>query len=102
MNWDLFFFKKSPRQPLLTEANIFKHQNWAKKIDFSKVISTDISRVIFDVPDGWIDFIQFKHACDKKKPLRGGSVMKWAVIVDETIIKPDKFNEGVKMNSANY
>ena len=29
-------------------------------------------------------------------------VMIWAGIVDQTIIRPFKFDEGVKLNSANY
>ena len=37
-----------------------------------------------------------------KQQQGGGGVMKWAGIVDRTIIGPLKIDEGVKLNSASY
>lgn len=48
-----------------------------------------------------MDLIQFRYICGSMKQ-GGGSVMIWDEIVDQQIIGPFKFDEKVKLNSANY
>ena len=86
--------KISPRQTSLTEENILKCQNWAKK-----------SSVTFDGPDGWakrwissnLDMI-----VAKRKQQEGGCVMICNEIVNQTIFEPFEVDKRDKMNRANY
>ena len=74
------------------------------KIDFSKVVFTDESQVTFDGADGWAKGRILSNSdvpVVKKRQQRGGSVMIWDGIVDQTIIGPFKIDEEVKLNSAN-
>lgn len=71
------------------------------KIDCSKVIFTDESRVTFDGPDRWI-LSNLDMSVAKRRQQRGSSFIIQAGIVDQTIIGPFKVDEGVKLNSDNY
>ena len=59
------------------------------------------SLVTFDGPERWA-----LHNSDvplaKRKQQEGRSTMVWAGIVDQTINRLFKVDEGVKLNSANY
>lgn len=96
--------KKSPRQSLLTKANILNCQNWAKKnmkIDFSKLIFTNLKWHLIDQVDGPHLSNSDVHVA-KRRQQGGGSVMIRVGIVDQTIISSFKVDEAVKLNSANY
>ena len=70
------------------------------KIDFSKVIFTDkfkwhLMDLMYEPKSGFYPIQTFLW-------LQGsGSVIIRAIIVNQTIIKPFKIDEGVKLNSAN-
>ena len=96
----------SKRSPL-TKANILEHQNWTwkldMKIDFSKVIFMDESCMTFDWPDGWTKGWILPKAdipLVKRRQKWGSSVMILAEIINQTIIRPFKVDEGVKLNNA--
>ena len=93
---ELELVKETLRQPPQTKANILNRQNLANKymkINFSKVIFSDESRMTFDRPDGcakgWI-LLNSEVLVAKRRQLGGGSVMIWAGIVDQTIIRHSK------------
>ena len=95
--------KKSEQLPL-TKANILKHQNWIEKymkIIFPKVIFPNESGLTFDgLAKRWV-LLNSDVPVAKRRQQVGGSVMIWAQIVDQTIIRPFKVNEAVKINSPN-
>ena len=98
--------KKWPWQLPHTKANILKSQNWAKKyikIDFSKVIFMDKSRVTFDGHDGWAKgWVLFNSdvLVVKIRQQEDGNVMIWVWIVDQTMIVTFKDDERIKLKNA--
>ena len=74
------------------------------KIDFSRVIFTDESRVTFNRPDKRAkgSILSNLDMSVAKRKQGNSSVVICAVVVDQTIIGPFKVDEGVKLNAANY
>ena len=71
------------------------------KIDFSQMIFMDESRMTFDGPDVWTKRWIFSNsdvAVANGKQQRGGSVMIWLRIINQTVTGPFKIDEGVKLN----
>ena len=105
MNWNLL--KKSPKQPSLKKANILKHQYWVKKytnVDIFQVIFMDDSQMTFDVLDGWAKglILANSYVPEAKRNRYGDRrIMTWAGIINQTIIRPFKVDEGLKLNSVN-
>ena len=75
------------------------------KIDFSKAIFQNKSRVTFYGPDGlakeWI-LSNLDVPMAERRKQGGDSVIIWDRILDQTIIRLSKVDEGVKLNSDNY
>jgi len=101
-------FKKAVGKPPLNKGHMEKRLAWATeniKIDFSKVIFTDESRMTLDGPDGWSRG-WVSHGNTTPTRLRrqqgGGGIMIWAGIVNDRVIGPFKVDDGVKLNSDNY
>ena len=73
------------------------------KIDFSKVIFTDKSRMTFDGSDWWAKgriLSNSDMSVAKRRQQRGDSAMILPRIVNQTIIGPFKIDEGFKLNRA--
>ena len=75
------------------------------KTDFSSVIFTDECRTTLDGPDGWA---RGWISCNDSAPVRarrqqgGGGVIFWAATVDDSIIRPFRVEDGVKIDSEGY
>ena len=99
--------KTSSKQPPFSKANILKHRNWAKKYmktDFSWVIFTDETWLTFDWPGKWAkDWVLTSLGVFVAKIMQqgGGSVIIWAELANQTILKPFKVDKGVKLNGVN-
>lgn len=94
--------------PPLSEANVKKRLEWAKKymkIDFKNVIFSDECRASLDGPDGFgRGWLQNGKALPTRlrRQQGGGGVMFWAAIHDNILIGPFRVPDGVKMNAAGY
>ena len=75
------------------------------KIDFSKVIFTDKSRVTFDGPNGWSKgwiLQDITAPITKRRQQDRGRIMIWAGIVWNKLIGPFKDDDDVKLISETY
>ena len=75
------------------------------KQNFGDVLWTDECRATLDCPDGWArDWVlkgrQAQHCMRRQQG--GGDFMFWAGLLGNTIVRPFKVPQGVKINSVNY